>query len=75
MVLFLHHEFISDKKNNLKPIDLSGVSFKVLPIMNDQKKNQDKFDKRAANLRANLLKRKEQSRKNKEQNETKKDDT
>ena len=47
---------------------------KVYPIMTDQKKNQDKFDKRAANLRANLLKRKEQSRKNKEQNETKKDD-
>jgi len=31
--------------------------------MTDQKKNQNKFDKRAANLRANLLKRKEQMRK------------
>ena len=41
--------------------------------MTDQKKNQDKFDKRAANLRANLLKRKQQARKQKDSDNDKKD--
>lgn len=39
--------------------------------MNDQDKNQEKFDKRAANLRANLQRRKAQTRKLKDNQKNK----